>query len=34
VLWVNPVSDTEQVMIWLEGGKVEAKWKFVFGSQP
>jgi len=27
VTWVNPVSDTEQVMTWLEGGQGETKWK-------
>lgn len=27
VLWVNPVSDSEQVITWLEGAPNEAKWK-------
>lgn len=27
VLWFNPVSDTEQVMAWLEGAPNEAGWK-------
>ena len=27
VLWVNPVSDAEQVIAWLEGAPNEAGWK-------
>lgn len=27
VRWVNPVSDADQVMTWLEGSHDEAKWK-------
>lgn len=27
IMWINPVSDTEKVMTWLEGGSDEAKWK-------
>ncbi len=26
VLWVNPVSDVDQVMSWIEGAPNEAKW--------
>lgn len=33
VLWVNPVSDTEQVITWLKGAPNEAKWKLAHKTQ-
>lgn len=32
VMWVNPVTDAEQVMAWLKGGQDDASWKLAYNN--